>query len=143
MSAPSSKRQSTAPAAPKPPVNFSSSLTIPRDAALIGTHSITVQAETLIHPRAILNSTYGSILLGRRCVVHERANLGAQPESPETAKSGGLAMGDYVVIETSSIIEAGGTEIGEGTVVEVGCRIGSGARIGKVRGSLFLLPLMQ
>ena len=52
-------------------------------------------------------------------------------------------MGDYVVIETSSIIEAGGTEIGEGTVVEVGCRIGSGARIGKVRGSLFLLPLMQ
>lgn len=131
MSAPS-KRQSTAPAGPKPPVNFSSSLTIARDAALVGTHSITIQAETLIHPRVELNSKYGSILIGRRCVIHERGQLGQVPENPDTAQPGGVVLGDYVVVETGSRIDTGGTEIGEGTVVHVGSRIGSGAKIGKV-----------
>lgn len=131
MSAPS-KRQSTAPAAPKPPVNFSSSLTIPRDAALSGTHSITIQAETLIHPRAQLDSTYGSILIGRRCAIHERARLGGEPKDAGSTSSGGVMLGDYVTVETGSYVEAGGTEIGEGSIVQVGCRIASGAKIGKV-----------
>lgn len=132
MSAPS-KRQSTAPAAPKPPVNFSSSLTIPRDASLTGTHSITIQAETLVHPRAVLDSTHTNLLIGRRCVIQERAWLGGRPQDTNTTISGGISLGDYVVVKTGSQIDAGATEVGEGTVIEVGCRIGSGAKIGKVR----------
>lgn len=41
-------------------------------------------------------------------------------------------LADFVTIEAGSIIEAGNTEIGEGTVVHAGSTIGSGARIGKV-----------
>ena len=134
MSTSSSKRQSTAPpSGPKPPVNFSSSLTIPKDASLQGTHSITLQAETVIHPRARFNSNLGSILVGRRCIIHERVSIGMEPKNAEKgSRQGGVSVGDYVVIEVGSYVEAGGTEIGEGTIIQVGCEIGSGAKIGKV-----------
>ncbi|KAG6041728.1 hypothetical protein E4U41_002593 [Claviceps citrina] len=131
----STKRHSILPAidrsGPKPPVNLSSSLTISDNAILQGTHSITIQAETVIHPRARLESHSGSILIGRRCIVHERAHIGARPAHLHTAKTGGVVLGDYVVVEVGTIIESGDTEVGEGTTLQVGCRIGSGAKIGK------------
>ncbi|KAF4122107.1 dynactin 6 [Geosmithia morbida] len=134
----SSKRHSVAPSSgPKPPVNFSSSLTIPKEAVLVGTHSITIQSETLIHPRARFNSTPGSILIGRRCVIQERCQVGAEPqvEADEDGGSsplgGGVTLGDYVVIEAGTTIESGGTDVGEGTVIQPGSKIGSGAKIGK------------
>ncbi|KAI6783573.1 trimeric LpxA-like protein [Emericellopsis cladophorae] len=125
------KRQSTVPAGPKPPVNFSSTVTIPKDAVLQGTHSITIQSETLIHPRARLDSNLGSILIGRRSIVQERAQIGVEPQNIDTAIRGGVSLGDYVVVEVNAVIEAGGTEIGDGSVVQVGSRIGSGAKIGE------------
>jgi dynactin 6 len=39
---------------------------------------MTMQAETIIHPRARFDSTQGSILIGRRCIIHERAQIGSQ-----------------------------------------------------------------
>ncbi|KAJ4155357.1 hypothetical protein LMH87_000608 [Akanthomyces muscarius] len=130
----SSKRHSILPAidrsGPKPPVNFSSTLIISDNAILQGTHSITMQAETVIHPRCRFESNEGSVLIGRRCIVHERAHIGARPENPETAGTGGVAVGDYVQIEVGSIIESGGTEIGEGSLIQVGSKIGSGTKIG-------------
>ncbi|KAM4063151.1 bacterial transferase hexapeptide (six repeats) domain-containing protein [Hirsutella rhossiliensis] len=131
----SSKRHSILPAidrsGPKPPVSFSSSLTISDNAILQGTHSITMQSETVVHPRAKFESHLGSILIGRRCIIHERAHIGARPGDIAAAKPGGVVFGDYVVVEVGSRVEAGDTEIGEGTTVQVGSRIGSGAKIGK------------
>lgn len=122
-----------APAAPKPPVNFSSSLTIPKEASLTGTHSITMQAETIIHPRARFDSTHGSIYVGRRCIIHERVQVGNnQHGGTEDHSLGGVTLGDYVVVEVGSIIEPGGTEIGEGTTIQIGSKIGRGAKLGKV-----------
>lgn len=132
----SSKRHSILPAVdrsgPKPPVNFSS-LTISDNALLQGTHSITMQAETVVHPRARFDSHLGSILVGRRCIVHERAHVGARPADMASARPGGVVLGDYVVVEVGSRVEAGETEIGEGSTLHVGSRIGSGAKIGKAR----------
>jgi len=152
-----SKRHSILPpidkAGPKPPASLSSSLTISDNAILTGTHSMTIQGETVIHPRARLESLTGSLLVGRRCIISERAHVGAAPsasakgaaarsrpgslEVPPTAASrggsgGGVVLGDYVTVEVAAVVEAGGTEIAEGTVVGVGSRIGHGARIGKV-----------
>ncbi|PNY28805.1 Uncharacterized protein TCAP_01281 [Tolypocladium capitatum] len=131
----SSKRHSILPAidrsGPKPPVNFSSSLTISDDAILRGTHSITMQSETVVHPRSKFESSMGSILIGRRCVIHERTHIGARPKDPKNTRPGGVVLGDYVVVEAVSVIEAGNTEIGEGTIVQVGSSIGCGAKIGK------------
>lgn len=132
----SNKRHSILPAidrsGPKPPVNFSSSLIISDNAILQGTHSITLQAETVVHPRCRFESNEGSILIGRRCIIHERAHIGARAQDIATARSGGVSLGDYVQIEVGSVIECGGTEIGEGSIIQVGSRIGSGAKIGKV-----------
>ncbi|KAH7161543.1 trimeric LpxA-like protein [Dactylonectria macrodidyma] len=131
----SSKRHSILPAidrsGPKPPVNFSSSLTISDNAILQGIHSITMQAETVVHPRSRVESHLGSILIGRRCLVHEQSHLGARPADLDTAKPGGVALADYVTVEAGCVIEAGGTEIGEGSIIQAGAKIGSGARIGK------------
>ncbi|KAH7312191.1 trimeric LpxA-like protein [Stachybotrys elegans] len=131
----SSKRHSILPAidrsGPKPPVSLSSSLTISENAILQGTHSITMQSESVVHPRCRFESSLGSILVGRRCIIHERAHIGAQPQDPSAAKPGGVTLGDYVMVEVGSIIEAGDTEIGEGTIIQVGSRVGSGAKIGK------------
>ncbi|KAJ2982719.1 hypothetical protein NQ176_g1201 [Zarea fungicola] len=90
-----------------------------------------MQAETVVHPRCRFESNEGSILVGRRCIIHERAHIGARPENPATAATGGVAVGDYVQIEVGTIIESGGTEVGEGTLILVGSKIGSGAKIGK------------
>lgn len=49
-----------------------------------------------------------------------------------TARSGGVSLGDYVMVEAGSVVECGGTEIGEGTILQIGSRICSGAKIGKV-----------
>ncbi|KAI5459259.1 trimeric LpxA-like protein [Mariannaea sp. PMI_226] len=130
----SSKRHSILPAVdrsgPKPPVIFSSSLTISGNALLQGTHSITMQSETVIHPRSRFESHFGSILVGRRCLIYERAHLGARPSDVASTR-GGIALGDYVTVEAGCIVEAGGTEIGECTLVQAGAKIGCGAKIGK------------
>ncbi|EHK40534.1 uncharacterized protein TrAtP1_003844 [Trichoderma atroviride] len=130
----SSKRHSVLPAVdrsgPKPPVNFSTSLTISDNAVLQGTHSITMQAETVVHPRSRIESSVGSVLVGRRCIIQERVHLGAASENLDKGM-GGVSLGDYVLIEAGSVIEAGGTEIGEGSIIQVGSKIGSGAKIGK------------
>lgn len=136
----STKRHSILPAVdrsgPKPPVNLSSSVTISENAILLGQHSITIQSETVVHPRCRLESSLGSILINRRCILQERVHVGAKPANLETAKTGGVVVEQLAILEVGSVIEAGGTEIGEGTTVQVGSRIGSGAKIGKVRAVL-------
>ncbi|KAF4595770.1 transferase hexapeptide domain protein [Ophiocordyceps camponoti-floridani] len=128
----SSKRHSILPAidrsGPKPPVKFASSLIISDNAILQGTHPILLETQTVIHPRARVESTVGSVVVGRCCIIQERALLGARPAD---SRDGGVVLGDYVVIEVGCIIEAGETEIGDGTTVHVGSRIGSGAKVGK------------
>lgn len=144
MSSSSSKRHSIlppAPAGPKAPVRFSSSLVIADSAILTGAHTIQLRTESLVHPRAKIESLAGGIDIGKRCVVHERTHVGALPAGDAGSKggSGGAAVTimDYCTVEVGSTVEAGGTVIGEGTIVGVGSRIGSGAVVGKV-GTHFL-----
>ncbi|EGY14288.1 hypothetical protein VD0002_g2073 [Verticillium dahliae] len=132
MSSTTSKRRSIIPpvssSGPQAPLNASSSSKISDNSILTGSHSITVQSETIIHPRARLESVSGSIYVGRRCIIHERTHIGL---TDGDEGSGGVTLGDYVTVEVGTVIEAGGTDIGDGTVVGVRSRIGSGAVIGK------------
>ncbi|KAI0015058.1 trimeric LpxA-like protein [Xylariomycetidae sp. FL0641] len=142
MSSSHSKRQSVlprAPSGPKAPANLSSSVTIADSAILTGHHTINVSSESVIHPRAKLDSTNGRITIGRRCIVHERTNIGAAatmvPAIPgaesEPKPRDGVVIGDYAAVEVGATIESGGTMIGEGSVVGVNCRVGRGASLGK------------
>lgn len=136
----SSKRQSVhprAPAGPKAPVNFSSSITIPDSAVLTGHHTINISSESVVHPRAKLDSSNGRVTIGRRCIVHERSSIGAAPSNPAPGDSrDGVTIHDYSTIEVGAVIEAGGTVVGEGSVVGVGSRVSKGAKLGKVSGCL-------
>ncbi|KAI0164076.1 trimeric LpxA-like protein [Xylariaceae sp. FL1272] len=131
----SSKRQSILPrmpSGPKAPVNFSSSITIADSAQLAGNHTINVSSESVIHPRAKLDSANGRITIGRRCVVHERTSIGAASADPTPSESrDGVVVGDYAIIEVGAVIESGGTYIGNGCSVGVGSRVGKGAKLGK------------
>lgn len=154
----SSKRHSILPpvsqAGPKPPVHFSSSVTIADSALLTGTGLIEVGAESVVHPRARLESLAGRVTVGRRCVVQERTVIGAPPSTSSrvtaatTTEAAGAApvavkLGDYVTVEVGASIEAGDTAIGEGTTVGVGAKVGAGAVIGKVSsGSLRCVCLL-
>lgn len=139
MSSSSSKRHSIlppAPTGPKAPVRFSSSLVIADSAILTGAHTIQLRTESLVHPRAKIDSLAGPVDIGKRCVVHERTHVGALPPGNSGAGSGSsrvaVTVMDYCTIEVGSTVEAGGTVIGEGTVVCASSRIGSGAVVGKV-----------
>ncbi|KAI1356035.1 trimeric LpxA-like protein [Xylaria sp. FL0043] len=129
----SSKRQSVLPriqSGPKAPVNFSSSITIADSAILSGHHTINISSESVVHPRAKLDSANGRITIGRRCIVHERTSIGAAPADP-TPSDYGVMISDYATVEVGAVIESGGTTIGEGCHVGVGSRIGRGAQLGK------------
>ncbi|KAK3350070.1 trimeric LpxA-like protein [Lasiosphaeria hispida] len=133
----SSKRHSILPpvsAGPRPPVQFSSPLTIAESAVLTGSHTISISSESVIHPRARLDSLGGRITIGRRCIVHERSTVGAiGTEGPAKGadKAEGVTLGDYVTVEVAAAIEAGGTLIGEGTTVGVSVKVGAGAVVGR------------
>lgn len=137
----SAKRQSVlpkVPAGPKAPVNFSSSITIAETALLTGNHTINISSESVVHPRARLESTRGRVTIGRRCIVHERTHVGATPAvaSPNPDHSPRAAFGvlleDYVTVEVAAVIESGETTIAEGCLIGIGARIGKGAKLGKV-----------
>ncbi|RYP17480.1 hypothetical protein DL767_010005 [Monosporascus sp. MG133] len=131
----SSKRQSVlprVPAGPKAPANFSSSIIIADSALLTGNHTINVSSESVINPRAKLDSSNGRVTIGRRCIIHERTHIGATPMNPSPTDSrDGVMIHDYATVEVGATVEAGGTVIGEGTLVGVGCRVRKGAKIGK------------
>src|SRR5512140_3143667 len=107
-----SKRHSIVPpvsqAGPKPPVQLSSSLTIADSAVLTGSHPITIHGETVIHPRARIESLCGRVAIGRRCIVHERATVGAVGVGGRVTENA-VTLGDYVTVEVGAAIEAGET----------------------------------
>jgi dynactin-6 len=122
-----SKRQSTAPAAPKPPTSLSSSVTISDHTSLTGTNLITVRSDSVLHPRSKIIATNGPVSIGSCCIISERSSIGLQ--SASTSQTG-VTLEDYVVVEVGAEVEA--KSIGEGSLIEVKAKVGKGAVIGKV-----------
>ena len=111
-------------AAVKPPTTLSSSILIADTAQLTGAHPIRIGHNTVLHPRCRLNSALGPITIGDHCILNERTVLAAPDER-------GMVLDNYVVVEMNAVVEA--ARIGEGSVVEIGVRVGKGAVVGKVR----------
>jgi len=125
-----SKRQSTMPAAPKPPTTLASSLVIAENASLTGTYLISLGPNTVVHPRTKFNSTYAPITVGSICIISERSQIGLQSEAVGDEDEG-VVIENGVVVEVGAVVEA--KRIGEGSVIEVNAKIGKGAVLGKVR----------
>ncbi|KAF8476224.1 trimeric LpxA-like protein [Kalaharituber pfeilii] len=106
----------------RPPVEFHASCVVDGSAQLTGTYLIRIGANSIVHPKARLNSTNGPITIGESCIINERCLI-------QAADASGIVLGDGVLVECNTIIE--GKEVREGTDVEVGVRIGKGAVVGK------------
>jgi len=126
----SSKRPSTVPSAPKPPTQLSSTITIADNASLTGTHLITINSNTIIHPRTKLTSAFAPITIGSTCIISERSQIGYQSAPSEDEKQG-VNIENGVVIEVGAVVEA--KRIGEGCVIEINANIGKGSILGKAR----------
>jgi dynactin-6 len=129
----SSKRASTALQPPKPPTSLSPTLVIAEHASLVGSYLISLGSNTVVLPRAKLNSTYGPITVGSNCIISERSMIGLQGRG---ADGEGVAIENGVVIEVGATVEA--KVVGEGSIVEVNAKIGRGSVIGRVRWVLWL-----
>ncbi|KAI9814622.1 MAG: hypothetical protein M1827_003178 [Pycnora praestabilis] len=136
---------------PKPPTALSPTCVISETAQLVGTQLVTVFANTVVHPKAKLLSTLGTVVVGEGCIVCEKAVVGlgaAEAEEKIKGKTGvikgsgdgggdidegerqeGVVLEQGVVVEVGALVEA--RRVGEGTVVEVGAKIGRGCVIGK------------
>lgn len=80
---------------------------------------------------------HAPVVLDEGVIVYEKANVGVQQPASGTGPRGrgeGVLLRKNSVVETGAVVEA--AEVGEGTVVEAGARVGIGSVIGKV----FLLP---
>lgn len=133
------------PGPPIPPLEVSPSAVLAESAQLVGTFPVTLCSESVIHPRARIDAQAGGVHVGRRCIVHERAVVGAASSSGRVvvaaAMTGVTTLGDYVTVETGATVEAGDdTAVGEGTTVGAGSVVGAGAKVGKV--CLLLLCLV-
>lgn len=117
--------------APKPPVSFSSSITISDIAVLTGTQPILIRSYSIIQPRARLISSHGPVSIGSMCIISERASIGLLSASIADAdpKLQGVTIGDNVTVDIGAVVEA--SHVGDGTHIEANARVHVGARIGK------------
>lgn len=117
------------PAAPKPPTSLASALVIADNASLTGTHPIILGANTVVHPRTKLTSTYAPVKIGSGCIISERSSIGLQSEPAPDARDG-VVIENGVIVEVGAVVEA--KRVGEGCVIEVNAKIGRAAVLGKV-----------
>ena len=119
-SAPYSSTPSTIP---KPPVQFSSSITLSDSAQLTGRHTILISSDSVVHPRAKIDSSQGRVHVGRRCIIHERSHLGGifdfspPPFSCPSYSSSALASTSppAPALASASASNLGGAVAGAGT----------------------------
>ena len=126
----SSKRAPATHAGPKTPTSLHSSIVIADNASMTGTNLVTLGPNTVIHPRARINSLFGPVTVGSTCIVSERCQIGLQ-SPPLLEQKDGVVIEKGVLIEVGAVVEA--KHIGEGSVIEINAKVGKGAVVGKVR----------
>jgi dynactin-6 len=105
---------------------------------LTGSRPITIGPNVVLHPHSKISSAHAPVVLGDGVVVYERGRVGVSavvaPPVPSGVRDGGrgegVLLGRNVVVETGAVVEA--AEVGEGTVIEAGVKLGVGCVIGKV-----------
>ena len=122
----SARPQASAPLPTRPPTSIHATAIISDKAQLTGTHPISIGANTVIHPFAKIDSTFGEVSIGEGCIVSERVVIGVASAGTET----GVVVGDFVSIETGAVVET--ERLGRGSVVCVMGVLGRGCRIGEV-----------
>jgi dynactin-6 len=123
---------------PKPTTNLSSSTIIDTAASIVGTHLVTIGANTVIHPRCKIVSLHAPVTIGENCILSERAVIGlperqgdqedSEGEEDEVQRMG-VVIEDFVTIEPGVVVEA--RRVRRGAVVQVLSRLGRRSELGQ------------
>ena len=111
-----------------PPTIIHPTAVVSPTASLTGVYPIAIGANSIIHLRAKLDSSYGSITIRDGCIVGERAFIGL-PSEGKAHGSEGIVVGSGALIDSEARVLG---SIGNGSVVEVGAVMETGSRIGLV-----------
>lgn len=103
-----------------PNLHLHSTATLSPRARILGTHSVTIAAHTVVHPFATLDVTNGPLVLGKACVVWEQVVI--------CAPAAGTTLADAVQLHPAAYVAA--THIGQGSIVGAAARTGTRARLG-------------
>lgn len=130
------------------PITVHPSAFVSPKATVTGSYMITVRAESIVHPFAVLDSSVGPIVLGEGCIIWDGASIGVACDSVVSKShdlSEGIAdevdateLGKSVVVETQAVVEAR-AKVEDYAVIEVGSHVGSGSIVKEVRMKLFSL----
>lgn len=128
-----SNTTTTAPNLSAPPANckLHSTAIIADKAQLTGAHGIEIGEGTFVHPYARVDAEFGRVVIGRGCIVSEKAVVG---ERVSRGVDGGedegvVVIGDGVGIEAGASVAA--RRVGEHCMIEVNASVDAGAVLGK------------
>ena len=109
----------------KPQCKIHSTAVVSDKAQITGSHIVEIGENCVIHPYAKLNADFGNVVIGKGCIIAEKAVVGVSEASGETD----CIIGDSVSIETGAVVEA--KKVGDHSTIEVNSKIGAGAIVGK------------
>ncbi|KAI9725933.1 MAG: hypothetical protein M1828_002260 [Chrysothrix sp. TS-e1954] len=119
----------------RPPTTLAPDCIIAERATLIGKHRVTIAAGAIVHPFACIDSTYGPVEIGERCLIWERAvvgggsAVGSRKDQTEEVSTR-IVLAEDVEIKSGVTVEAGAT-IGAHTEIDVGAMVEANATIGE------------
>ena len=132
--APTKRQPSTTSSVPpvKPQCRVHSTALISEKAQLTGPGVIEIGENVIVHPHARIKAEGGNVVLGKGCIVSERAVVGLSEASDAGKEDAGgteVVLGEGVSIESGTVVEA--RKIGEWSTVEINAKIGRGAVVGR------------
>ena len=121
-----SKRPSASTVPPaKPHCKIHSTAIVADKAQITGSHLVEIGENVIIHPHARIKAEHGNVVIGKGCMIAEKAIVGASVGEGETD----VVLGEGVSIETGAVVEA--KKISDHSTIEVNSKIGAGALVGK------------
>ncbi|QSL65790.1 hypothetical protein MERGE_000068 [Pneumocystis wakefieldiae] len=96
--------------------------TIALDIKIKGNFPVIIESGTVIHPKVLIDSSFGPVFIGKKCIIEENCTIKAPNEQ-------GIRINDTCIIEFRSVLES--YSIGSGTRVSPGCFLGAGSRVGE------------
>ncbi|KAG5517930.1 hypothetical protein PMAC_000385 [Pneumocystis sp. 'macacae'] len=103
-------------------LNIDFPCTIALDIKIEGKFPIKIESETVIHPKVFIDSSFGPVFIGKKCIIEENCTIKAPNEQ-------GIRINDTCIIEFRSFVEA--CSIGAGTRISAGCFLGSSCYLGE------------
>ncbi|CCJ30895.1 unnamed protein product [Pneumocystis jirovecii] len=103
-------------------LNIDFPCTIALDIKIEGKFPIKIGSGSVIHPKVLIDSSFGPVFIGKKCIIEENCTIKAPDEQ-------GICINDTCIIEFRSFVEV--SSIGSGTRISAGCFLSTGCHLGE------------